>query len=96
MWLAADDLAGRAAASVDRGPRPAEAETREGGRGDMPGWEDPDPWQSVGALAGKILDRIKDRAPHIAPCGDARTPAGGSVAEKAGRRLNVRGGQHGA
>lgn len=95
MLAGARNLGGWVALADDRGPRPAEAETREGGRlGDAD--EGQETWQSVGALAGKILDGLKDRAPHIAPCGDARAPAGGSVAEKAGRRLNVRGGQHGA
>jgi len=86
MWLAADDLAGRAAASVDRGPRPAEAETREGGRGDMPGGEERDAWVSVGALTGKIVERIgQDRAARNAPRETARAPEAG-VAAKSLRR----------
>lgn len=88
MWLAADDLAGLAAASVDRSPRPAEAETQEGGRRDISGGEDHDPWQSVGALAGKILDRIKDRTPQNSPCGGVRAPEAGRVEPDRLRRRN--------
>lgn len=83
MLAGADDLGGWAALASDVRGAPAEAGDAKlaQGRGN-----ENDGWQSVGALAGGIVERIKDRAPHIAPCESARAPAG-EVA-RAGRRRN--------
>lgn len=85
MWLAADELAGRAAASADRSGGP-------GGTGHAEvGWEEADQGNDdfvpIGALAGATVDKLKsDRAARIAPRAAARAPAGGEVALGAGRR----------
>ena len=84
MLAGADDLGGWAALASDERGAPAEAGDAKLAQGRGNG---DDGWQSVGALAGRIVGKIKDRVPHIVPCGSARAPAG-EVA-RAGRRRNL-------
>lgn len=87
MWLAAGGLGGCAAASGDKGGLPVGTGEAEGGRAVAPGREN-ETWQPIGALAGAVVAklRIRDRAPCTTPRTDARAPAGGTVANGAGRR----------
>ncbi|MFG1349070.1 hypothetical protein [Xanthobacter autotrophicus] len=88
MLLAADDLAGRAAASADRSGGPAGTGHTEVGREEAD--QGNDSFITIGALAGAIVDKLKsDRAARTAPRVAARAPAGMEVVPGAGRRPNM-------
>lgn len=89
MLLAADDLAGRAAASTDRSGGPAGTGHAEVGREEAD--QGNDDFATIGALAGAIVDKLRnsDRAARIAPRVGARAPAAGSVATKGRRRPTI-------
>lgn len=85
MLAGAEILADDTARAADGKGAPAEAGDaklgREDGRGD-------ETWRSIGVLAAELMEKIRDRATHQAPCEMARAPGG--VVAKATRRRNAR------
>lgn len=82
MLLAAEDLGGCAVASEEKGGQPAgtgQAEFAQGGAGET--------WKQVGAVAGALVERLRDLAERTAPR-EARAPGGTSVAPGTSRRPN--------
>lgn len=84
MLAGARNLGGWVVLADERGA-PAEAGDAELGREVGQGHET---WRSIGVLAAELMEKIKDRAAHTAPCDLARAPAG-EVA-RAGWRRNAR------